>query len=154
MTLRTFPSGRTVGRLTFAAGAALALAACSRGGEQPKVPLNQVTQQAQPTNPHDALPADARTAIDSGNAEYRAGRFASALEQYRLAAKAAPNNAAPYFGIYMVAKKQNNAKLADSAMAQIKDKATGAAKMLTDSSMGTLHTTGASAAGAVANPHQ
>lgn len=153
MRLLTLTTNRAIGRLTVGAAAVLTLAACSRGGDQPKVPLNQVTQAGQTTNPHDALPLAARTAIDSGNAEYRAGRLPSALEQYRLAAKAAPDNAAPYFGIYMVARKQNNAALADSAMTQIKAHATGAGKMLTDSSMEKMHTTPTAAAG-MENPHK
>lgn len=155
MRSRTLSSSRAIGRLTLGAAAALTLAACSRSGEQPKVPLNQVTQQGQSTSARDALPVEARTAIDSGNAEYRAGHMDGALVQYRLAAKAAPDNAAPYFGIYMVAKKQNNAALADSAMKAIKEHATGAGKMLTDSSMEKMHTTGAvPTAEGVPNPHK
>ena len=129
---------RRAARVTLAA-AALAAIACSKG-EQPKVPLAQATQSQPAANPHDALPPDARTAIDSGNAEYRAGRYAAALTQYQLAAKAAPDNAAPYFGVYMVAKKLNNKGLADSAMAQIRSKATGTGQMLTDSTMTKMHT--------------
>lgn len=128
---------RRAARLTLAA-AAVAAAACSRG-EQPKVPLAEATQ-GQTATPHDALPPDARTAIDSGNAEYRAGHYDGALVQYRLAVKAAPANAAPYFGVYMVAKKLNKPALADSAMEQIRARATGAGKMLTDSSMAKMHT--------------
>jgi len=129
---------RQAARLTVAA-AALTAIACSRS-EQPKVPLAQVTQSQPATNPHDALPAAARTAIDSGNAEYRAGHYDGALTQYRLAAKAAPDNAAPYFGVYMVARKLDRKALADSAMAKIRTKATGAGQMLTDSTMAKMHT--------------
>lgn len=129
---------RRAARLTLAA-AALAAAACSKG-EQPKVPLAQATQSQPAANPHDALPPAARTAIDSGNAEYRAGHYDGALAQYQLAAKAAPDNAAPYFGVYMVAKKLNKKELADSAMTQIRSKATGSGKMLTDSTMTKMHT--------------
>lgn len=130
---------RRAARLTLAA-AALGAAACSRG-EQPKVPLAEATQTQPASNPHDALPPAARAAIDSGNAEYRAGHYDGALVQYRLATQAAPNNAAPYFGVYMVAKKISNAALADSAMTQIRAHATGAGgQALTDSTMAKMHT--------------
>ena len=130
---------RRTARLTLAA-AAIGAAACSRG-EQPKVPLAEATQAQPASNPHNVLPPAARTAIDSGNAEYRAGHYDGALVQYRLATQAAPDNAAPYFGVYMVAKKLNNAALADSAMVQIRAHATGAGgKALTDSSLAKMHT--------------
>lgn len=129
---------RRAARVTVAA-AALAAIACSKS-EQPKVPLAQATQAQPAANPTDALPPAARTAIDSGNAEYRAGRYDAALTQYQLAAKAAPDNAAPYFGVYMVAKKLDKKALADSAMAQIRSRATGGGKMLTDSTMAKMHT--------------
>ena len=129
---------RRAARLSIAA-AALTAIACSKG-EQPKVPLAQATQSQPAANPHDALPPEARTAIDSGNVEYRAGRYDAALAQYQLAAKAAPTNAAPYFGVYMVAKKLNKKELADSAMAAIRSRATGNGQMLTDSTMAKMHT--------------
>lgn len=113
-------------------------AGCAKSSsDETKVPLGQV---AQTENPHDALPPAARTAIDSGNVLFRAGNLDAALSQYRAAAAAAPANAAPWFGVYMVAQKQNRRALADSAMKQINALAVGQGRMLTDTAMEKLHT--------------
>jgi len=66
------------------------------------------------------LPLAAIAALDSGNAAYRAKKLEIALAKYRDAAAAAPQHAAPWFGIYMVANEMKNAALADSAMARVK----------------------------------
>jgi len=134
-------SSSALRRLSIATVAvALLSAACSRAPNQPKIPLGQTA--AQPSG-RDGLPAEARSALDSGNAEYRAGRYDAALAAYRTASKAAPDNAAPYFGIYMVAKKLGNVPLADSATAAIASR-NGANLMLSDSAMKALHATSAS----------
>jgi hypothetical protein len=65
------------------------------------------------------------------------------MAAYRAAVKAAPDNAAPYFGIYMTAKKLGNSSLADSATAAIAAR-NGPSLMLSDSSMKALHATSAS----------
>lgn len=83
------------------------------------------------------LPPAARTALDSGNAAYRAKAYAQALTQYRAAVAAAPDEAAPYFGIYMAAVALHNAALADSASAEIRSHTGG--QMLSDSSLRHLH---------------
>ena len=57
----------------------------------------------------------ARAALAEGNEHYRAGRYAAALAQYREAAREAPRNGAPYFGILMAAQKLGDAMMADSA---------------------------------------
>jgi hypothetical protein len=67
-----------------------------------------------------ALPAAAIAALDAGNVAYRAKEFDAALAKYREAALAAPQHAAPWFGIYMVANDVKNVALADSAMARVK----------------------------------
>ena len=121
----------------------LVLAACSREASQPKTPLGQA--QAQPAaatqTVADPLPASARSALDQGNANYRAGKFQEALDSYRAAAKAAPTEAAPYFGVLMVAQKLGNKPLADSASRAIAER-NGDRQMLTDSSMRALHAAG------------
>lgn len=67
-----------------------------------------------------AAPAgSARSDLDRGNAEFRAGRYDVALAHYRAAAREAPTSAAPYFGVYMAARKVGNTQLADSAQAEI-----------------------------------
>ena len=119
----------------------VALAACSREASQPKTPLAQAQPAAAAQSVADPLPAAARSALDQGNAEYRAGKFDAALASYRAAAKAAPSEAAPYFGVLMVAQKLGNKPLADSVSQAIAER-NGDRQMLTDSSMRALHATG------------
>jgi hypothetical protein len=83
------------------------------------------------------LPPAARVALDSGNAAYRAKAYPQALAQYRAAAAAAPDEAAPYFGIYMAAMALHNRALADSASTEIRTHTGG--QMLTDSALRQLH---------------
>ena len=68
----------------------------------------------------EALPRDAARALDSANAAFRAGRLDAALAGYRRAAARAPEHAAPYYGIFMVARRTRNAALADSATSAIR----------------------------------
>lgn len=117
---------------------ALAATACSRADNQPKVPL--ASAAAATSSARDSLPPEERAALDLGNVEFRAGRYPEALAAYRKASAAAPNDAAPYFGIYMTAKKVGNAALADSATKAIAAR-NGANLMLSDSSMKELHAT-------------
>ena len=114
------------------------LMACSRAQNEAKVPLGQPSAAAQSNPARDALSDAARAALDKGNAEYRAGRYELALAAYRDAAKAAPGNSAPFFGIFMAAQKLHNAKLADSASREIAAIA-GANPMLSDSAMRNIH---------------
>jgi hypothetical protein len=72
-------------------------------------------------------PAAAR-ALDSANVLFRAKAYDAALAQYREAATASPRQTTPLFGIYMVAKTTRNARLADSAMAEIRLRDAGAAR--------------------------
>lgn len=132
-----FPSFRAL-RLALPVLALVAgAAACSRSQDEGKVPLAQATGATTASSPRDALPPDARAAIDSGNAQYRGGRYKEALVSYRSAAKAAPGNASPYFGIYMAAQKLGDQKLADSASTEI-NKLSGN-PMLSDSSLRAVH---------------
>lgn len=63
----------------------------------------------------DLSPA-AKAALDSGNAAYRDGKYEAALKHYRAAAKAAPAEAAPHFGIFMAAQRLG--RTAEAAEAQ------------------------------------
>ncbi len=125
------------------AGFAVALVVgCSVSKEPPKVPLagasTAATQAGDTANPHaDRLPPAARKAIDLANAQFRAGKYDEALKSYREAAKAAPDNSAAYFGIYMVAQKKGDKALADSAL-----KVISAASGLNDSTVRDVHATG------------
>ena len=121
--------------------AAVVLAACSREASPPKTPLAQPQPAAATQAVADPLPSAARSALDQGNANYRAGKFQAALDSYRAAAKAAPTEAAPYFGVLMVAQKLGNKSLADSASQAIAER-NGDRQMLTDSAMKALHAAG------------
>lgn len=139
MSKLTSSGSRRLARAAVMSAALIVAGACNRAADQPKVPLNQSeggSQTAQ-QSPHEQLTPEGRTALDSGNVAFRAGKYDAALKQYRLAANAEPKSAAPFFGIYMVALKQNNKPLADSVMAVIRSRASGSA--LTDSAMAKMH---------------
>ncbi|HEU4988749.1 MAG: hypothetical protein KGL93_09605 [Gemmatimonadota bacterium] len=123
--------------------ALLAAGACQRQSQQPpKTPLSQMTS-GDTTNPHNTMSADARAALDSGNAQYKAGKYDAALTSYRKASTLAPLNAAPFFGIYMAAEKLGMKALADSASQEIKRRENPSTEMLTDSALQNLHANGA-----------
>ncbi len=86
------------------------------------------------------LPAAARQALDSANAAYRAKAYPQALTEYRAAAAAAPNEAAPYFGIVMAATALHESAVADSASAVIRTLTQSGGQMLSDSALRQLHT--------------
>jgi hypothetical protein len=135
--------------------------ACSKPADAPaKVPLGKAPEAAAPAGASGpVLTAAAKKALDSGNVLFRAGsaakkkndaagakkQYADALLQYRQAAKDSPDHAAPWFGIQMVAKEQNNTSLADSAFAAIRARnaapaATGAQHDMSDSTLNKLRT--------------
>lgn len=95
----------------------------------------------------EASPVDgpAREPLDRGNSAYRAGDYSGALDAYRAAAAAAPEDAAPYFGIYMAATALHDRALADSAMKMIRAQHASGGDMLADSSLRNLHAHGATA---------
>jgi len=129
----------SIGRTPFAlCAAAITLVACSRQASQPKIPLGQAPPPAASHQVADPLPPTARGALDKGNQSFRAGQYEAALAAYREAAKAAPSEAAPYFGVLMVAQKLGNKALADSASKAIAAR-DGEQQMLTDSAMRALH---------------
>ncbi len=99
-----------------------AIAACSGESGPPGVPLAQAAASdslARMEAAHALIGPAAKAALDSGNALFRAKRYAPAMAIYRQAADLAPQHAAPLFGIYMVARATNNMKLADSTLAEI-----------------------------------
>jgi hypothetical protein len=125
-------------------GAMLTVAGCQQKAA-PKVPLGQAvdTAAALPSGHPDVTSAAgltpaARAALDSGNVAFKAKNFPEALRQYRVAADAAPRHAAPWFGVYMVAKATGNAALGDSAMKEVQ-KRTPAPPAALDSAMRGLH---------------
>jgi hypothetical protein len=103
------------------------MTACGRGNEAPKTQAttSAIAAAIAPSRPSAGadsspdLPADARASLDSGNALYRAKRYADALVQYRLTARRAPGDPTAYYGIYMVAEATKNRALADTASAAL-----------------------------------
>lgn len=121
----------------------IAMAACKQSAPPPKTPLAQLTAGTDSTaNPHNTMSAEARAALDSGNAQYKAARYDAALKSYRKSSELAPLNAAPFFGIYMAAEKLGNKPLADSASAEIKRREGPGTADLTDSALQNLHANG------------
>jgi hypothetical protein len=124
----------------------LVATACSPANEAPKVPLGQraPVDSAQPVSPvaHAIIGPRAKSALDSGNALYRKKQFAAALVHYREASELAPQHAAPFFGIYMVARATGNTAMADSALAAIRVRngpLPPAPRSLHDSVLGRMH---------------
>lgn len=97
--------------------------ACTVQQEAPKIPLSQATaadSARRVASAHALIGPAARAALDSGNQLYRKKAYAAALAQYRAASALAPQHAAPYFGIYMVARATHDTAMADSALAAIR----------------------------------
>jgi hypothetical protein len=65
------------------------------------------------------LPAEVQVPIDSGNAAYRGGDYASALRYYRVAADRAPGEVTPWIGVSMAAGALQDVAVQDSANAMI-----------------------------------
>ena len=80
----------------------------------------------------------ARAALDSGNASYRLKNYSDALRHYRAAALSAPEQAAPWFGIYMIAQATGDKSLADSATAEVRRRTVDSAAV-TDSTLRNTH---------------
>ncbi len=99
-----------------ALGAALVCSACGGTPSDGRAAVAGASGTAEANK----LPLAAKLALDSGNAAYRAKQMDVALAKFRQAAESAPQHAAPWFGIYMVANETKDAKLADSAMAHVR----------------------------------
>ena len=135
---------RSAGVTLLLLATVFAASACQSKAAE-KVPLDQArdTAAALPaghpavTSAGDLAPA-ARVALDSGNVAFKAKNYPEALRLYRVAADAAPRHAAPWFGVYMVAKATGNAALGDSAMKEVQRR-TPAPPAALDSAMRGLH---------------
>lgn len=66
------------------------------------------------------LSPPAQAALDAGNEAVRRKDYATALSRFEEAAKLAPDHAAPWFGIYIVAQARNDTKAADAALVEIR----------------------------------
>lgn len=107
----------------IALAVALSAIACTTKQEAPRIPLSQVSaadSARRVASAHALLGPAARAALDSGNLLYRQKDYAGALARYRAASVLAPQHAAPYFGIYMVARATRDSAMADNALAAIR----------------------------------
>lgn len=122
-----------------------ALCACGRDtGPRTSLAATKSDSAKQVEEAHALLGPGARAQLDSGNAAFRKKAYDEALGRYRKASDLAPQHAAPFFGMYMVARATNNNKLADSAMAEIRkrngDLSTGAGdRQFSDSALKEFH---------------
>ena len=78
-----------------------------------------------PTMKGTALTPAAQALLDSGNAEFRAGRHREALTLYQRVATSVPLHPAPWFGTFMAARALGDSALADSAQRMIRERAPG-----------------------------
>jgi Flp pilus assembly protein TadD len=96
--------------------ATMSLAACSPRAE----PAAATADTASAPSVDDRLSPAARASLDSGNGAFRARDYSQALRLYRAAARWAPTDGTPLYGIYMVAAKLGDSVLADSAQRMIR----------------------------------
>lgn len=106
------------GIVTTVFSAVIVLACGDR--DAPKVPLGQPANPVAGGAPGPTITGEARVALDSANALFRARAFDGALAQYRRTAELAPTEVAPLMGIVMVAEATNNTQLRDSTLARIR----------------------------------
>ena len=132
---------------SFAAVCAAAAVACT-AKDQPKMPIGprraglqvvDTSPAAIANNPHTVLSPQAKAALDSGNALYRAHKYDAALAAYRAASALAPAHAAPYYGIYMAANALGRKPLADSALKAFSARTIDAGQIVSDSLMKQAH---------------
>jgi hypothetical protein len=107
------------GSIAFAV--VLSIGGC-KGKEAPKIPLGQASPATSlgAEQRADGLTGDAKLALDSGNALFRAKAYDQALTQYSRSADLAPTELAPLLGIMMVADVTNDAKLAGATLPRIR----------------------------------
>jgi hypothetical protein len=105
-----------IAKLRIVAACTALLACGTESGE--KIPLGQPSSA--PSSAVAAAQPIPKSALDSANLAFRAKRYDDALVAYRRSAAQTPDLAAPWYGVYMVAKATQNAALADSAMAEVK----------------------------------
>jgi hypothetical protein len=125
MDMRNSLRRASVAALVLAVSGAMA---CGEKKEAEKLPLGAAPAagEATPaagaaaTKPEAVLTPESQKALNTGNEAFRKQDYAGALAQYEIAAKSSPDHAAPWFGIYMVAKAKNDTKGADAALAEIK----------------------------------
>lgn len=96
------------------------LGACS-GKKPDAAPPTALTTAVAPGAAGGAVATEAeRLVLDSANTKFRAKDYQGALAGYRRAAVVAPEDIAPWFGVYMVANVTKNKVLGDSAMSEMR----------------------------------
>jgi tetratricopeptide (TPR) repeat protein len=65
------------------------------------------------------ITAESQALLELGNAAFRRKDYAAALAAYEKAAKGSPEHAAPWMGVYMVARVRSDAKAMDAAQAEL-----------------------------------
>ena len=95
------------------------LGGCNRADDEPRLPLGHPPVASDGTAGTGVAPitGEAKAALDSGNAAYKAKDYTAALAYYREAAGLVPTEEAPLFGMLMVASATKNVRLADSVTA-------------------------------------
>lgn len=71
------------------------------------------------------ITAESQALLELGNAAFRRKDYAAALAAYEKAAKGSPEHAAPWMGVYMVARVRNDVKAMDAAQAELDKRSPG-----------------------------
>jgi hypothetical protein len=135
----------TVLRILPLTAAVLVMTACADDDTKGRVPL--ANGAGAPAGDAASLPArgappPGMTAVsaallDSGNVAFRVKQYAVAQQYYERAAAEVPDQAAPWYGVYMVAQATKNQPLSDSAMKMVSQRSGGGD--LIGSDMGKAH---------------
>ncbi len=102
-------SRRGAGRGRRAALLLLLAAACGRA------PADRAADRVE-----DALPAEVKAQVDSGNAAYRRGDYRAALTHFREAARRGPEEPVAWYGVQMAASALGDRAAADSASERLR----------------------------------
>lgn len=124
--------------------ALLALTACADDDAKGRTPLAGGASTPAPgvaganmAGPPPGMTAKSAALLDSGNVAFRTKQYPLAQQYYEKAAAEVPDQAAPWYGVYMVAQAMKNQALADSAMKMVSTRSGG--RDLMGSPMGKAH---------------
>jgi hypothetical protein len=123
----------------------LLLAACQNEDDKKgRIPISGEGAMAEaPAELPPGMTPAAAANLDSGNVAFRVKQYEVAQQYYMRAATIVPQQAAPWYGVYMVAQATSNQKLADSAMKMVSQR-TGGGDLMT-SELGNAHAGGGTA---------
>jgi hypothetical protein len=136
-------------RVMIGAAVACTLSACSAENVPPNTAKQPLATPAAASGP--VLPSAAASHLDSGNVAFRGKAYDDALRHYRAAADAAPEHAAPWYGVFMVGEATKNKSLADSATAMVAQRSGGGG--LADTAMAKAHSGTGAMPGALPPDH-